>query len=228
MTEGSPQANSRLRFRESGVGVVHSWSPNEGSYKSEEVLWTPASGTPTLTFDANAQLGDNFHIDVDLVAIYETAELALMAKTKELRDALIADLGVILSANGYDTEIAKVYEQPMLFKEAKLPCAMLVPGEGGTSEVAELTDRQGLCEQTFNVMLLIRDAADPWEAIDDFTDDVRNAVERTDSNMAAVTNVEMHAVTDWSEPVVGMEEASNVAFREVVVTARYLYIRGSL
>jgi len=150
-----------------------------------------------------------------------------MGTTQTHRDALMLDLADITVANGFNTNIATSSRTSLRHDEADKPAASITAGAGSDSELDSLTNLRGLATQSFTVELMT-DGATAEQDMDDFTDDLRNAVERSTGNLQGTANVEMVAATSWTEP---RKEAINdglTLVREVTVEVRYLYTRGSL
>lgn len=150
-----------------------------------------------------------------------------MSATKTLRDALMLDLADITVANGFNTTIATSSVTSVRHDEVTKPAAAITAGAGGDSELDALTNLRGLATQSFTVELFT-DGATAEADMDDFTDDVRDAVERSAGNLQTTANVEMVAATSWTEPRKEVFNDGLTWVREVTVEVRYLYTRGSL
>jgi hypothetical protein len=150
-----------------------------------------------------------------------------MASTNTLRDALVADLTAITVAGGFNTTLAEVLAEPDPEKETLKPAAVLTSGPGGTSDQESLTNTKGLAVQQFVVELHIQSAT-PQQDMDDLLDDVRNAAERSNSNLLAVAGTEMVTATEWDEAATDTPISQGTYIRKVTVEIRYLYTRGSL
>lgn len=183
-------------------------------------LYTPNSSSLEVRFAAEhvgEAFGDFF---VNRTEVYE------MAITRQIKDAMVADLESITAGNGYNFTVAEVGVEPKPAPEVTKPAVFILPGEGGSSELAQLTNAAGIASQTYTLQLVV-DSAQPNEDMDNFLDDVRNAIERSSSNVNAVSGVEMAAVTGWSEIVTDPGISQNTYFREATVEVRYLYTRGA-
>lgn len=183
-------------------------------------LYTPDSSSLEVRFAAehvDEAFGDFF---INRTEVYE------MAITRQIKNAMVADLESITAGNGYNFTVAEVGVEPKPAPEVTKPAVFILPGEGGSSELAQLTNAAGLASQTYTLQLVV-DSAQPNEDMDNFLDDVRNAIERSSSNVNAVSGVEMAAVTGWSEIVTDPGVSQNTYFREATVEVRYLYTRGA-
>ncbi len=150
-----------------------------------------------------------------------------MGTTRTLRDALMTDLNAITVVNGFNTDIASVSRVSVRHSEVDKPALAINAGPGGISELETLTNLRGLATQQFIVSIFTQ--GDTAETdLDDLTDDVRDAVERTTGTLQLTANVEMVAATEWSEDRTeeGVDGLTHV--RELTVDVRYLYTRGSL
>ena len=139
----------------------------------------------------------------------------------------MSDLDAITVVNGFNTTIAQTRRTPKRHDDISKPGAAITAGEGGTGELESLTNLRGLATQHFAVSLFV-DGATAETDMDDFSDDVRNAVERSAGNLQTAANVEMVAATGWTEPRTEGADDGLTRVREVTVEVRYIYTRGSL
>ncbi len=155
-----------------------------------------------------------------------------MSKTDTLRDAIIADANDVTVANGFNTTIGQVSAFPLLAAEAILPAFCLVEGGGVVSDPEAFTGRTGLATATFNGRLFIKSTT-PHQVLDNFQDDIRNAIERTTGNTVGVSNVEAATVSFGDTSIAARQgredtDSGSVHRRDCEIEVRYLYTRGSL
>ena len=148
--------------------------------------------------------------------------------TKLLRDAILADLGTISVANGYEITVAEVYSEPILTDQRTFPFLELVPSEGGESEDVELGARGGETRQTFRV----RGGCSSGTPLTDLMallDSVRNSIEKSTSSVCGLSSPKVitAAVTNWETTLA--DDAVAAGVREFVadIDVTYSYVRGS-
>lgn len=149
-----------------------------------------------------------------------------MSITNTLKDALITDLNDITTANGFSKTVSEVSREPIRFDEAKVPHISIVPGDGGSAAAETLTNRIGAGEQEWTLQLVLRTTT-PNEDMDDFLDDVRNAIERSTGNLGSASGVILAGVTGWTGTITAEEIHENTYYREATVTVQYEFTRGS-
>lgn len=149
-----------------------------------------------------------------------------MSKTDTLRAAIIADATAITVAGGFNTDIGQVSAFPLLAAEAIAPAFCLVEGGGVEAEVEEINTRTGVRTATFNGQLFIKSAT-PHQALDDFQDDISNALERLTGNTVGVSLVEAVTVS-FGDTTTEETDSGSVHRRDCQIEVRYLYTRGSL
>lgn len=153
-----------------------------------------------------------------------------MSKTSDIKTALLADLAAITQANGYNVTVSEALDEPKDISDARNYGVYLVPGPGGTSEPETFSEQYAVGAQEFVAQLIVMGVSDPNNQMDLFTDDVRNAVENTSSNLAGALSgqVVWAAATEWTEVLTSEELSQGVYFREVTIQVRYAYQRGAL
>lgn len=148
-----------------------------------------------------------------------------MAITRSIKSALVSDLEHITEANGYSKTLAEAGLDPKDWDEAKYPAVYVIPDAGGSSELETLSNLKGEAEQAFTLQLVLKSNT-PNTDMDNFLDDVRNAVERSAGNLNALAGVEFAGITEWSEVLTVRDEDFGLYYREATLTVRYLYDRG--
>lgn len=162
---------------------------------------------------------ERWHVDAVLL---ETPTVVI---TTTLRDALKDDLGDVATPT-FEITLRKVYSEPVATDKLIYPSAALIPFEGGTSETDQLTNREGLAEQLFTVRAAVKSRT-PFADLMKVLDSIRNAVERSTSNLYGVSQVEQVDVVSW-EPVLTSDEVANqVRIIDIDVRVRYHWERGS-
>jgi hypothetical protein len=161
---------------------------------------------------------------VDNVRLMEVDPVGM---TNDVRSAIVADAEDITTGNGYSMTVVEVGVEPKPIELVKAPAIFLVPGEGGDSDPATLTNRKGVATQRVVLQLLVRSAT-PHADVENLLDDVRNVIERSDSNVGALPAVRKITVSEWTEVVTQGEIHNQWGLIEAVVTVEYLYTRGSV
>ncbi len=158
--------------------------------------------------------------------LFDDLEFIEMAKTAQIKAALVDDLEQISTANGYTFTVAEVGTEPKRVDEARFPGLYLIPGAGGSANIEELGNRAGYATQRYGVQLFVRSTT-PNTDMDNLLDDVRNAVERSAGNLMGISGVEYAGVSQWSEVVTEGDINEHVYYRELVVEIRYEFTRGA-
>jgi hypothetical protein len=186
-----------------------------------------------MNYDIREAVGD------EIVVIYDVAEHASRIATlvysilrleepavitRSLREALLADLQQITIANGFKNTLADVTKYPKPIREMKAPCVSITEGGSGEAEIETIGNRQGLATQSFNLIAAVRSMDGP-EAMDDLLDDIRNAIERTSSNLFDLAIVA--TVDSWGEILTDRDVQGQVYWRPVTVRCEYAYNRGT-
>ena len=148
-----------------------------------------------------------------------------MALTKALKDALVADLETITTANGYDTEIGEVAREPKRFDDAISPGAYIMSGAYST-EPANNTVNTNLATIDFLVQLLIKSDT-PQADMDSFFDDARNAIEKLGSSLLGVTGIVKIDVSDGTFTYTEEGIHERVYTKELTIRVEFQYSRGS-
>lgn len=146
-----------------------------------------------------------------------------MAKTAELRAALVEDLADISTGNGFSVTLTEVGTDPKVVSEVAAPAVWVSAGAGATADVSQLGNVTGTAAQSFALELL----AGSKTELDNLTDDVRNAIERSTSALGNVSGVEYWGVSEWTEPMTSEDVAQRKWVRGATVTVRYLFTRGA-
>lgn len=146
-----------------------------------------------------------------------------MAKTAELRAALIEDLADISTANGFSVTLTEVGTEPKVVSEVSAPAVWVSAGAGATADISQLGNVTGTAAQSFALELL----AGSKTELDNLTDDVRNAIERSTSAIGNVSGVEYWGVSEWTDPMTSEDVAQRKWVRGATVTVRYLFTRGA-
>jgi hypothetical protein len=125
--------------------------------------------------------------------------------------------------------VAEVGREPVRPDEAKSPGIYISSGSGN-SELGSISNLRGDAEQVFTLDLIV-ESTTPNADMDSLLSDVRNAVERSASNIKAtviangsVTDV---VASDWTPVLTDPGIHELVYFRQVDVVISYLYTRGS-
>lgn len=153
-----------------------------------------------------------------------------MAKTAELEAALLLDLKGIKVANGFATNVARVYTRKVDEAKVEVPSIAFTPEGGGKRGSSEqLTMGQGVSEavDAWRLELLVKSPAAEAD-IRKLKDDVRNALERPSSALRAVAGVQRVDVTEWSELVLTEDRAGQWGLLLATVEAVYTYRKGGL
>jgi hypothetical protein len=145
--------------------------------------------------------------------------------TATIKTALVADLDAIDGTGIFSTTLKETGTEPVRIDEAEAP-AIYIFASDGTSDLETLTNLRGETEQSYTLDLVIKSTT-PNADMDTLLDDVRNAIERSTSNVLGVAAVNTATVTDWTpvETDPGIHEG--VYIRQVNVVVSYLYTRGS-
>lgn len=149
-----------------------------------------------------------------------------MSKTGTIRDAILADANAVAVAGGFNTDIGQVSAFPLLASEAITPAFCLVEGGGVEADVEEVNTRTGVRTATFNGRLFIKSAT-PHQALDNFQDDISNAIERLTGNTVGVSLVEAVTVS-FGDTTIEDTDSGSIHRRDCQIEVRYLYTRGSL
>lgn len=231
--DGVPNDDSRLRVYVDGS--VHDVVFKSG-LGAGWALWTAANFTATgsqteIEFRVDHPGGgagqDDFFLDD--ASITEPGTVAI---TRALRDALVADLQDIDGTGIFSTTVDTVYAEPTEMSRRSHPSATLMPIQGGIAEGTTLACRLGSATQRFTVEFAVRSST-PVNDVMDFLDDVRNAVERTTSNVktalsaisgASVLNFE---VTEWEPALTGEDVSHETGLYRAEVVITYEYERGA-
>lgn len=161
----------------------------------------------------------------------DQVELIEVGATTDMRDAVETDLNTISVANGYSTDVAKVYAEAIPENVRVYPCISLEPTEGGDTDPDEETERIIDAEQSFTMTAAVSGADIHTKAMN-LLDDVRNALEKSTSAIMTFTQDDFTLlsvrVSDWDyEPT--SEDVSNLQTQFVcIITIHYQYLRGSL
>lgn len=147
----------------------------------------------------------------------------LGGRTKTLRDALIADMQRIKAYDGFYTTVRDVHREPPPWQEMRKPCISVFATSHGSTESDSTCYRKA--SHDFAIMAVINGDVD---AIDNFMDDIRNAVEHPDSNLNVATPDGEVAVTDWSEPEMDEDIKRDTYVRTAIVSVVYYYTEGAL
>lgn len=155
-----------------------------------------------------------------------------MAKTKALRNALIADLQDIDGEGLFVTDLTagEITTEPKQRTFLRFPAVAIAPGERGASEEPDtLSGATGIAAQSFDLEVTVASET-PHDAIQDLLDDIRNAMERkTGSNLCAVDGVLFVVVDGWErDEEQDKQTAQQRAVIKVSVTVKYGYTRGSV
>ena len=158
----------------------------------------------------------------------DDAEVWEVAITKAIKDALVADLEYITVAHGYATEVKQVSREPIEPDLLQKPGIAIIPETGGESDESELGNITGAAVQRFRLQLVLGASSTPNDDMDDFLDDVRNAIERSASNTLAASGVIKTTVNSWTEVMTGKTVHDNTLYyREAAVSVDYEYTRGA-
>ena len=182
-------------------------------------LLVAAGSEITVRWDVERTGSENTRWLLDRAGVYE------MAITRSIKNALVSDLEHITEANGYSKTLAEAGLEPKDWDEAKYPAVYVIPDAGGSSELETLTNLKGEAEQAFTLQLVLK-SANPNTDMDNFLDDVRNAIERSAGNLNTLAGVEFAGITEWSEVLTVRDEDYGLYYREATLTVRYLYTRG--
>lgn len=150
-----------------------------------------------------------------------------VGKTADIQQGIVDDLNDISVANGFATDVAEVQTELRLLSQAQTPAVHIRPTLGGESDVATLTDRHGVTSQFFALNLIVKSAT-PHAAATALLDDVRNAVERSSSNIGAVAGVQYAGVTEWTEFKNSTDMSNQFGVIEAQIRVDYYYQRGTL
>ena len=145
--------------------------------------------------------------------------------TGSLKSAIVADLETIDGTGNFSTTVAEVGREPKRFDEIKKPAAFIVSADYD-SDPESNTLLSGLATHTFALQLAIHSNT-PNADMDDFFDDVRNAIEVSTSNLVGVTGVTKVDVTGSSPTYTDPSIHEGIYLREVEVAVEYKYERGS-
>ena len=145
-----------------------------------------------------------------------------MARTLDIRDAIVNDLVASgLFATG------QVYTEPTTIDKTSPPCALIIPGGGGSTDPELSTQRTGDTAQDFIIQLVVKSST-PHDDVMNLLDGIRDQIEVTSSNVHGVTNVQYADVSDWEEVLTAGDIGNLIGVIQATVTVRYLYQKGSL
>lgn len=150
-------------------------------------------------------------------------------KTRLIRDALILDLGDINGTGNFVTNVQEISPEPRSIAHIRHPGIIVEPDEGGgTDDPDTLSARKSVVDQIFNLRLVIASTT-PHDAIQDFIDDVRNAIERRDGNsyLCALSYVWHATVDTWQKKDLEKTGQQQRITAEVSVRVRYNHTRGA-
>jgi hypothetical protein len=172
----------------------------------------------TLDVTGDAGISGTVYID-DVLLGYETAWEGTLAITRSIRAAVVADLTVLANAT--------VEELPKELSETKSRTVFFMEGPGGDSKEETFTGNES--RQVFRLGLFIRadTQVQALANLDDFQDEVRNIIERTDGTTALMTKVRKAGIVNWSEPMTPEDVAQGEAYRELEVEVFYHYTLGA-
>ena len=155
-----------------------------------------------------------------------------MSVTSDIKAALVADCEAITTGNGFNNTVGEVRTDPIDPGALTLPALVIEGLADGESDPASFANRQGQAAQRFRVVGYIR-GTEASTSLETFVDDLRNAVERSASNLAGALaggdeKVLWAVVAQWEEDE-GSPRLKNERHRfNAVVEVQYYYVRGSL
>jgi hypothetical protein len=186
-----------------------------------------------LDYDIREAVGDNLAVIYDVsetigkisTLVYSILRLEEPPMiTKNLRSALLADLGQITTANGYNTTLLEIGKYPKPLREARSPCVFITEGGGGESTLETIANKQGLASQSFSLIAAVQTADGP-DAMDDLLDDIRNAIEKNNSSLYDLAIVA--TVDTWGEILTDRDVQGEIYWRPLTVRCEYAYNRGT-
>lgn len=205
-------------LRIAGADLVDGWT----QYTCPAVV--PTSSTVDIFVKGDEIAADPFTTYWGFVDDCEFWEGGV-AITRALRDALVLDLQDIDGTGGFVTTLVEVGVEPKDVDKIVSPSVYLAPAETGEAEpltIANVMD--GV--QRYTVQSYVRSAT-PHADAQDLLDDIRNAVERSTSNLHQRADVLLSMVTGWSEVLTWGDIANQWGLIEVTVTVKYSYTVGS-
>lgn len=149
-----------------------------------------------------------------------------MAILSTIRTALASDLAQITTGNGYSLTVAQVYTEPKRVAEMLKPGIYIAPDESTEAEIDTLTNRIGAAVQTYTVVI-VANTRTPNATMDNFSDDVRNAVERSTGSLQTTAGVYNVVVSEIGSVLVDADTAQDDYLRVIKLTIEYEYTRGS-
>ena len=145
--------------------------------------------------------------------------------SREIRDAILADLRRITEDNGFEITFAAVYPEPRSLDKIQMPCCGLVPSEGGSTEDETLGNVQGFAIERFAVES-IGQSETPQDDSLRAKDSIRNAIEKHDSNVNQLNSVDHVRVVGWSLDLAPDEVSGLIWRQESEVEIQYHYPLG--